>query len=227
MMPLLWVLAADSNRTDQMLWSAVTSLLFAGALIVALLWFHLSTTHAANVVASMHGYLIGIAALITTGAISAIGTLRLRAHSTKRALVMMGAGWMLAATLLELGPAAINNMYSAKELAHALTQRGANTPVFSVDMYDQTLAFYLGHPVTLVRYRGELEFGISLDSANYIATLDEFVQSWDLTPRAFAVMKPRTYDELKRLGVAMNIIARDANYIAVAKPSAPPLRSAS
>jgi 4-amino-4-deoxy-L-arabinose transferase-like glycosyltransferase len=217
MAPLLWVLACDSSEdeTKDMRASAVGSLLFAMCSAIAVGYLSYKETNLARIVIALRPHLIGVLGLIAVGSITA---LLLGKHSAQKALVALGVGWMLAALLLELGPTAINNLYSAKDLSHSLLERGAGSAtVYSVETYDQTLTFYLGHPVKLVRYRGELDFGISRDAQNYIPTLEQFIRLWEASSDAFAVMRPGTYDELRTLNVTMSIVARDANYIAVSR----------
>jgi len=218
MVPLLWILAADTRHdlAKDVLRSSTLSLLLAVCGAVALTWVLVKQPVKAHVVLSMRGYLGAIVVLIAAGAIAGLWTYR---HSAKRAMLALGATWMLAAAVLEMGPTAINNLYSTKEVARTLVANGANTaPVFSVDTYDQTLTFYLGHPVRLVRYGGELDFGIARDPAHFIATLNDFIELWSATPKAFAVVRPSTYDELVKLGVPMRLLTKNSNMVAVAKP---------
>jgi 4-amino-4-deoxy-L-arabinose transferase-like glycosyltransferase len=217
MVPLLWVLASGAQRdpTSSMRRSAIVSLVLAAAGALALGWILVKQPAGAHVVLSIAGYLSVIVALIAVGSIAA---LVLRASSAKNAMIALGSAWMVAATVLELGPAPINDLYSAKELARTLTENGADAaPVFSVDTYDQTLTFYLGHPVRLVRYHGELDFGIARAPELFVPTLDDFLTIWHATPHAFAVMHPKTYEELRHRETPMRLLAKSSNLVAVAR----------
>jgi len=89
--------------------------------------------------------------------------------------------------------------------------------VYSVRMYDQSLPFYLKRTVTLVDYRGELNFGLSLEPQKGIATLAAFAPRWRAADQALAVMQPPTYSTLAREGLPMVLRAREPNELLVSR----------
>jgi 4-amino-4-deoxy-L-arabinose transferase-like glycosyltransferase len=82
-----------------------------------------------------------------------------------------------------------------------------DVPVYSVRTYDQSLTFYLRHPVTLVEYRGELDFGQTLEPTRSIASLAAFAPIWRDSSQALAVVERRTYQQLRSAGLPMVIRA--------------------
>ncbi|MEJ0008112.1 MAG: glycosyltransferase family 39 protein [Steroidobacteraceae bacterium] len=82
-----------------------------------------------------------------------------------------------------------------------------DVPVYSVRTYDQSLTFYLRRPVTLVEYRGELDFGQTLEPAKSIPTLAAFVPLWRSSDQALAVVERPTYQQLQAEGIPMVIRA--------------------
>jgi 4-amino-4-deoxy-L-arabinose transferase-like glycosyltransferase len=82
-----------------------------------------------------------------------------------------------------------------------------DVPVYSVRTYDQSLTFYLGHPVTLVEYRGELDFGQTLEPGKSIASLADFEPVWQHSTQALAVVQRPTYEQMQRQGFPMVIRA--------------------
>jgi len=80
-------------------------------------------------------------------------------------------------------------------------------PVYSVRTYDQSLTFYLRHPVTLVDYRGELDFGQTLEPTRSIATLMAFAPLWRDSGQALAVVQRKTYQQMQSEGFPMVIRA--------------------
>ncbi|HEY1900514.1 MAG TPA: phospholipid carrier-dependent glycosyltransferase [Steroidobacteraceae bacterium] len=90
------------------------------------------------------------------------------------------------------------------QLPQALRQ---GVPVYSVRTYDQSLTFYLRHPVTLVEYRGELDFGETLEPARSIATLGAFAPVWRASAQALAVVERPTYQQMQQQGFSMVIRA--------------------
>jgi 4-amino-4-deoxy-L-arabinose transferase-like glycosyltransferase len=82
-----------------------------------------------------------------------------------------------------------------------------DTPVYSVRTYDQSLTFYLGRTVTLVDWRGELDFGLTLAPQKGIASLEAFIARWQAERQALAVMEPETYAQLQAARVPMVVRA--------------------
>jgi 4-amino-4-deoxy-L-arabinose transferase-like glycosyltransferase len=94
----------------------------------------------------------------------------------------------------------------------------ADTRVYCVEDYPQTLTFYLQRTCTLVSYRGELDFGIRQEPSRWIDTVDSFVAQWERERDAVAVLTPATYERLRAAGVAMERIADGINAVAVRRP---------
>ena len=88
--------------------------------------------------------------------------------------------------------------------------------MYSVATYDQTLPFYWRRTVTLVAYRGELDYGLRHDLAAELSQ-EEFRSRWIQGPDGYAIMDFKTFDELDGEGVPMHEITRDANRVLVAR----------
>jgi hypothetical protein len=86
-----------------------------------------------------------------------------------------------------------------------------------VDQYEQTLPFYLRRTMTLVNYRGELDFGLKQEP-HLIMNLDSFKREWRAQREALAVMSPSMFAQLQGNGLPMQEIGRDLRSIAVKKP---------
>ena len=154
-----------------------------------------------------------IALLLTvTGAF----VLAQRTRDATRAGVFLGVGWCLAWLLLIRAAALVAPIYSGASLAAALSSDDRDAPLYSVGTYDQSLAFYLRRTVTLVGYRGELDYGLRKAPDAAIDTA-EFLRRWSLQPRAFAVMERSMFDTLKNRGTPMRLVAQDVNRVLVAR----------
>jgi hypothetical protein len=90
-------------------------------------------------------------------------------------------------------------------------------PLYSVRTYDQTLTFYLRRTVTLVAYRGELDYGLRQAPDAEIADVAEFLRRWSAPAQAFAVMEKSMFDDLKNRGVPMRLVAHTWNRVLVAR----------
>jgi len=96
----------------------------------------------------------------------------------------------------------------------------ADTEVFAVRYYEQTLPFYLRRPVTLVDYRDEFSFGQDAEPSRWLPTLEAFIARWQALPRAAAMMSLGTYQELQQRQLPMRIAYQDPNRVVVVKPEA-------
>jgi hypothetical protein len=92
--------------------------------------------------------------------------------------------------------------------------------VYSVGIYEQSLTFYLGRPVTLVDYRDEFDFGLQQQPELAIPTIDGFVARWRADAAAgvrnVAITRPEIAADLQRQGVPLRIVAADARRAVIA-----------
>jgi 4-amino-4-deoxy-L-arabinose transferase-like glycosyltransferase len=140
-----------------------------------------------------------------------------RAYGATRAGVFLGVGWCLAWLLLIRAAASVAPIYSGVALAAALPVADRGAPIYSVGTYDQSLTFYLRRTVTLVGYRGELDYGLRKAPGAEIANVAEFLRRWSSPTQAFAVMEKTMFNDLKSRGVPMRLVAQTANRVLVAR----------
>ena len=135
-----------------------------------------------------------------------------------RAAVLLGVGWCLGALLLMRAAGTAAPIYSGVGLADAFPAEARDAPLYSVATYDQSLIFYLQRTATLVRYRGELDYGLNRAPAREIKDLDQFIGVWSSGPKGFAVMENGMYDELNLRGLPMRLVGRNFGKVLVARP---------
>jgi 4-amino-4-deoxy-L-arabinose transferase-like glycosyltransferase len=140
-----------------------------------------------------------------------------RARGATRAGVFLGAGWCLAWLLLIRAAASLAPIYSGAAFAAALPPAERGAPLYSVRTYDQSLTFYLRRTVTLVEYRGELDYGLRKVPDAEIADVAEFLRRWSSPSQAFAVMEKTMFNDLKSRGVPMRLVAENVNRVLVAR----------
>lgn len=140
-----------------------------------------------------------------------------RRRGITRSAVFLGVGWCLSGLLLMRAAAAVTPVYSGFELARALPHIPPDAPIYSVGTYDQTLPFYWRRTVTLVAFRGELDYGLKHDPGAEIASVAEFAARWNAEPAAYAVMERPMFDELQRRGVPMREVARNLRRVLVSR----------
>ncbi|MBF0154271.1 MAG: glycosyltransferase family 39 protein [Magnetococcales bacterium] len=160
--------------------------------------------------------------LLGGGSILAVGTLwvlRLRAQGHRGVIILAGTS-LLAFQVIQVGYQTTSQVYSARQLAAAIApfiQSGS--PVYSIDCFQHSLPFYLGRTITLVRYRGELEFGIDQEPERWISSMDEFYRRWQQDPRGVAVFHHRDAVFIQaQKDLPMRILYEDPLRVAVVRP---------
>ncbi len=128
--------------------------------------------------------------------------------------MLLCGGWLLASFSILVAASGAERFFSARDIARAIRAEGAGastqgvfTPVFAVQAYDQSLAFYLRQPVVLVDYQDEFALGLGEAPEKGIATLPEFARRWRELGDGFAVMSRPTYERLRAERVPMRAIA--------------------
>lgn len=133
-----------------------------------------------------------------------------------RALLVLAAGWCLGGLVLVRAAGATAPIYSGVEIARALPAVPRDVPLYSVGTYDQTLPFYWNRTVTLVRYRGELDYGLKHEPGAEL-TVPEFIERWRAAAQAYALMERSTFDELERAGLPLKERAHDVRRVLAAR----------
>lgn len=143
--------------------------------------------------------------------------LRARADAT-RATAFLGVGWALGWLLIARAAAWVAPVYSGIDLAGALSreQAPASAPIYSVATYDQSLTFYLRRPVTLVEYRGELDYGLNKMPGTELSR-SEFLRRWSAPSAAYAVMEKAMFEDLEGRGVPMRLITQNGRRVLVSR----------
>ena len=106
---------------------------------------------------------------------------------------------MTAALLILSGANSLAESRSSKVLADVISESlPADAPIFSFQYYPEAAVFYLGRPVTIVEYEGEMAMGVRLEPEKHIKTQDEFLAIWQNLDQAAVVLK---LNRLKNLDV--------------------------
>ncbi|MES1196853.1 MAG: hypothetical protein ABUL58_07910 [Steroidobacter sp.] len=133
-------------------------------------------------------------------------------------VAILGCGAVIGYCVLIHGADALGSTRSAKTLAEQLQpQLTADSKLYSYYDYEQTLPFYIEKTMTLVGYRGELDFGLSQQPQLWVADSDAFARNWAYDAHPIAIIDPGLYKTLREK-LPMKIIARQSNLLAVGKP---------
>lgn len=144
------------------------------------------------------------------------GAVRRSASVELGALVTVIAG-VLAWQFLLSAYGAIPPARSARELAASVRPViTAQTPLYSVGQYRQTLSPYLARTLQLVGFEGELQFGLTEEPAQRLSP-EEFAARWSAGGDAVAFFEPGLWDEWRRRGLPGRVIAADHDTVAVSR----------
>ena len=161
-------------------------------------------------------WLEGAAALALAGSAAAIFLERQKRRSA--AVFALAFSMLASGQAIMLGHDSLAPANSAYDLARDIKPYlKPGIPFYSVQMYEQTLPFYIKRTVTLVDYQDELAFGISVEPDKWIPDMKTFETAWKRDGEALAIMNPETYDRLKG-ELPMQVIARDTRRVVVKKP---------
>jgi 4-amino-4-deoxy-L-arabinose transferase-like glycosyltransferase len=107
---------------------------------------------------------------------------------------------------------------SARELVAAVRPYiGAETRLYSVGQYRESISPYLKRTLTLVDYAGELQFGLDAEPGRQSATPVQFTARWDASRDAVAFFDPGVWDDWRRRGLPGRVIAADSYTVAVSR----------
>ncbi len=196
-----------------------TALLTIGAGLALGLLCLIAPSHIAPSERSAYFLALGkpIAQVAALLAASGLYVLAQKRRGVTRSAVFLGVGWTLSGLLFVQAAAHVAPVYSGVELARALPAIPPDATIYSVRTYDQTLPFYWRRTVTLVGYRGELDYGLERDPGAELADIEQFIERWDAGSNAYAIMDTKTFAELAQRGLPMREVAHDANRVLVAR----------
>ncbi|MBF0176655.1 MAG: glycosyltransferase family 39 protein [Magnetococcales bacterium] len=141
-------------------------------------------------------------------------------YQGSRCVVALAVAALVAFQVIHAGYQTTSQVYSARMMAAAMTPFvRPGVPVYSIECFHHSLPYYLGRPVDLVGYRGELEFGIDQEPQRWIADKETFFQRWRETPGALAVFHRHDFPyQQARRDLPMRVLYEDPYRVAVVRP---------
>ena len=223
-----WLLIRIDRRT---LFAQTLALAGAGiALFVALMLAYdtYAPTFAnaqlpAHVLIAFGPWVKAAAALAAAGSIAAVLALRPSVRgATARfwgivALSLSTLGWLQIAVAGFDVFSPLRSTSAILRAAQASAPFRADAPFYQVEMYDQTVPFYLGRTTRLVAFRDELALGIDAEPGKAIPTTAMWITEWEELPRGYALMPPELHSTLARQRVPMRELARDTRRVLVSR----------
>ncbi|KAF0815467.1 Undecaprenyl phosphate-alpha-4-amino-4-deoxy-L-arabinose arabinosyl transferase [Andreprevotia sp. IGB-42] len=221
MFPPLAMLAAPSlpRLGRKNAWALVITLLLAGIALLIVAPILAARAAQAAVATGDAGYANWLYA--TGGAMllfAAIAAVMQWKKSTAGLVATLAVAGLVAGQIPMIG----HNEYAMRKSSYALAeavrpQLAANSTLYSVRSYDQTLPFYLKRTLQFVEYVDEFRLGQGIEPDKLI-DMETFIQRWREDAAPVAVVEQDSYDKLKAQGLIMHILYSDTKRLVVAKP---------
>ena len=168
---------------------------------------------------AMSLWVTGAALVIALAALLAF--FALRAERKWLGVLLISLGTMIGIELIERGYEHISPLQSGASLAQSIQARmEPGTRLYAVEIYDQSLPFYLKQTLTLVNYVDEFELGENSEPEKWIKRLEDFPAAWNAPGNAIAIIGPDQAGKMKSLGLSFDIIHQDPKRIAIRKKTA-------
>lgn len=166
-------------------------------------------------------WVLAAGVVAVAGGVMAIVSVRTLAQTGRDLFVVLLAVSGFATTnLMMAGFEPIGRARAGVDLLPAIqAELTADTTLYAVGTYEQSMTFYLRRTVTLVDYTDEFSFGLQQQPQLAIPKVADFVARWRSDAaggrRNLAFIREDIYDALLAQGVPMRVVARDARRIVV------------
>ena len=220
--PVLALVLADwlSRVPPERLWKYIAPVAILLVALLAAAWGAPDRTRSAwtrELYLAARPWIVAGGAMLAAGI--AFAAWKLRARRKEGALVVIVIATLLFIDFVEDGYEQLAPRQSGKQAAAVLRPHvSPGTRLYSVEIYDQSIPFYLGRTVTLVNYVDEFALGLRQEPQLAIPTLEAFAEDWVRPGEAVAIIQPDLYEKLTQQGLAMTLLARDERRALVKKP---------
>ena len=163
--------------------------------------------------------------VLAAGFVSALGgaLATLYARQLQRdltVLVLAVAGFASAHLLVAGFDGVVQRRAGANLLPAIRAELRPDTRIYTVSLYEQSLSFYLGRPVTLVAYQDEFSFGLRQQPHLALPSVAAFEARWRAEAaagvRSIAIVHADRAAAMRRLGLPVRVIAADARRTVIA-----------
>jgi 4-amino-4-deoxy-L-arabinose transferase-like glycosyltransferase len=207
-----------ANRVSlarQLFWSGLAAGLLLGVIPYAV--SRVGAAVEAGTIGELRLWCMWLAALWAAGAVLSLWAMR--KGKVEGAIVGFALTVILAHQIALAGAEKLVPGKSSTLLAQQIRPYvGESTHIYTIQVYAQSLPFYLGRTVTLVDFRDEFDLGLMRAPDKGIPSVAAFLEQWRNERDAIAIMTKTRYDALASAGVPMMPIGQNAAIIAVRRP---------
>jgi 4-amino-4-deoxy-L-arabinose transferase-like glycosyltransferase len=162
-----------------------------------------------------------LAAGFVAAAGGALAMLYARQMQRDLTVLVLAISGFASAHLMLAGFDAVGNARAGADLLPAIrAELKANTRIYAVGLYDQSLTFYLGRPVTLVDVWDEFTFGLQQQPELSVPSVAAFHARWRADAaggvRNLAIVRADIAVAMRRLGLPVRVVAADARRTVIA-----------
>ena len=159
-----------------------------------------------------------VAAMLLIALAVLVAFIALRAGKKWLGIIVVSASVLGMIELIGRGYENISPLQSGHAVAASIGKYlTPDTRLYAVKIYDQSLPFYLKRTLTLVDYVDEFEMGQKAEPLKFIARLADFQAAWNAAGPAIAIIQPGDIESIRGLGVAFEVIHKDAKRVAIKK----------
>jgi len=221
MFPALALLVGENmSKRKHIIADGIVALVITAIIFVVFIWRADDTAKIGRLTSYLTLFRPWIIATTVLTGIAGISTILLR-HKKELAVSIYALCALLGIQMLSWGYQGISELRSSKYMAEAIQsyigKSGKdNVAIYDVSRYDQSLPYYLGRTISLVGFRGELEFGINQEPQKWING-DDFLPIWLNSDQAISILNQTTYDQWQQQQIPMQLVYENSRYIAVAR----------
>ena len=123
---------------------------------------------------------------------------------------------LLGGQIMMQGHQVFSREMSARQLVAAIRpDLTADTPIYSIRSYDQTLPYYLHRNVTFVDYVDEFALGLKAEPWRSIPSLSAWETLWRIQPRGIAILPKNQLPILEAQHLPFTVIYQDDDRVAI------------
>jgi 4-amino-4-deoxy-L-arabinose transferase-like glycosyltransferase len=208
------------TRRSRMLTAALTSLLGVALLATVPFMSHLAKRGGEEVLYQAYQPWVLAAGFVALAG-GALAMLYARQMQRDLMVVVLALAGFATTELMLSGFEPIAQARAGANMLPAIQRElKADTPIYSVGIYEQSLTFYLQRPVTLVDYSDEFTFGLQQQPHLSIPTQATFRQQWTQAAgrgvRALAITRADIVQAMRAEGLPLRVVAADARRVVIA-----------
>jgi 4-amino-4-deoxy-L-arabinose transferase-like glycosyltransferase len=221
MFPALALLVGENMvRRKQFLTDGILAIMLALVIFVFFIWNADNTAKIGRLAAYLPLFRPWIIATACLTGVAGISTLLLRKNKNLSVSIFALCA-LLGIQMLSWGYQSISDFRSSRHISKVIqsfiAQSGKDTvEIYTVNRYDQSLPYYLGHTINLVGFTGELEFGINQEPNKWLNEAD-FLLLWLNSDQAISVLSEETYQQWQQQKFPMQLIYQNPKYIVVSR----------